>query len=1095
MKKTFNQSLCTALLATCVLTTNATPVSARQQFGSKQNYPVFTTEKRANELTDHQAGTQLTPATKKKLRSQNKGKIKLQEIRPLANNDNARITLVVKDDWGDGGGYQVLLDADATIYQDYIENTPENDYTVYDEVEYSVPANASPSFGFAIKGETRSVDIPAGTYDYVVLNPSPSGLYITQTGDVAGDDYNFMSGYEYVFTITNNGSEDNCTMTSSQPTDLAITAITSPQHGYLTNEETVTVTIENRGLKDVSNFIASYRIDDGTPVSETVTDLIEPGKSLQYSFKTKADLSVGKMYKITASVECDGDNDAANNSISANINHIHAVPTPYYCGFDEDTDIGEWNIIDANDDGTTWVIDLSSGYALVEYSWDYYDTDDYLVTTNPIILKQGTNNIVVTYNGYDESYEERFEILYGTSSNVEEMTVLKQIPDFYGSYDKDYEVAVNFDVKEAGNYFFAIHGTSKADQYGLIIEDVTIDKGSYKGNPDLVAKRINLPLSNCSLGSDEKTSIEVGNAGTADAISFDIEWYLDDKLINTQNVSQVIAPQGSIIVENSMPVDLSATGKHVVKAQIVNVVQGENSNPEEKTDNNVAQQAVIHYTPTDVPFAVKFSNAQQREQWTGADSWSYNDFYSVMYCAGTTPLLSRGVNLKAGKTYRLQYSYMAGMYTYTQTIYENYDIIYGLDGEDPLSSFEELASYKNVYTNDTFAEDNKLFTVPADGIYQFGFVQNSPSGTMGISQISITEAFDNDISVNSIAGLPSMLPAGQFGKFNISAVVTNVGCNNATGKLNVLANGKAVATATFDELESYRSVTVPVEIDLSTVDVTSGSVGITVEAVIDGTDDDNPENNTTEVSITVSDDTIAYDHTTADKYDGNHAIGVGPGSATAGIAMRIASPVGLKAFSIGWGAADGQDITLGIDKWNPETAEIGDEIYSGTFSQGTEIGQTEYTVDEGISLPAGDYMVSVTFSGYSLASDHVLPGQLYMLTSDKEGNKVALNQTSEKLGTPAIRILVDNRGSVYAHEIADMSLTLYPNPAKGMLTIKSSGEAITNVAIYSAAGAEICNMPCHGTEFKFDTSSLAKGIYFAKVKTNSGNNVLKFIVK
>ena len=103
MKKTFNQSLCTALLATCVLTTNATPVSARQQFGSKQNYPVFTTEKRANELTDHQAGTQLTPATKKKLRSQNKGKIKLQEIRPLANNDNARISLIVKDDWGDGG--------------------------------------------------------------------------------------------------------------------------------------------------------------------------------------------------------------------------------------------------------------------------------------------------------------------------------------------------------------------------------------------------------------------------------------------------------------------------------------------------------------------------------------------------------------------------------------------------------------------------------------------------------------------------------------------------------------------------------------------------------------------------------------------------------------------------------------------------------------------------------------------------------------------------------------------------------------------------------------------------------------------------------
>ena len=1007
-----------------------------------------------------------------------------------------RFTHVVKNDWGDGGGYQVLLDSNATIYQDYIENDPENDNAVYEECEFTVPANALSYGNYLIAGETRSVDIPAGVYDYVVLNPSPSGLYITQTGDVAGDDYNFMSGYEYVFTITNNGSEDNCTMSSSQSIDLAVTAITSPQQGYLTNEETITVTIENRGMKDVSNFIASYQIDDGTPVNENITNLIEPGKSFEYSFKTKADLSVGKMYRITVSVDCDGDNDETNNSISANINHIHAVPTPYHCSFDEDTDTGEWNIIDANDDGSSWFIDLIYGYAFVEYSWDGYDTDDYLVTVNPIVLESGTNNIVVTYNGYDEFYEERFEIVYGTSSNVEEMTVLKQIPDFYGSYDKNYEVAVDFNVKEAGNYFFAIHGTSKANQYGLIIEDVLIDKGSYNGNPDLVATRINLPLSNCSLGSDEKTSVEVSNAGTADAISFDIEWYLDDKLTNTQNVSQAIAPQSSIIVENSMPVDLSATGKHVVKAQIVNVVQGENSSPEEKTDNNVAQQTVIHYTPTDVPFAVKFSNAEQREQWTGADSWSYNDYYYVMYCNGTTPLLSRGVNLKAGKNYCLAYSYMAGMFTYTQTVYENYDIIYGLDGEDPLgSSWEELASYENVYTNDEFAEDNILFTVPADGIYQFGFLQNSPFGTMGISQISITEAFDNDISVNSIAGLPSILPAGQFGKFNISAVVTNIGRNNAAGKLNVLADGNKVGTATFEELESYESVTVPVEIDLSTVDITSGSVGITVEAVIDGTDDDNPENNLTEASITVSDDIIAYDHTTADKYDGKLAIGVSSGSSTAGIAMRVASPTKLKAFSIGWGAANGQEITLGIDEWNPETATIGDEIYNGTFSQGTEIGQMEYSVGESISLPAGDYMVSVTFTGYSLASDFVLPGQIYMLATDGEGNKVAINQTSGKVGTPAIRILVDNQSSVCVYEIAAVSLILYPNPVKGMLSIKSSKEAITNVAIYSASGAEVCNMPNHGTEFKFDTSSLAKGIYFARVKTNSGNNVLKFIVK
>lgn len=1095
MKKTFNQSLCTALLATCVLTTNATPVSARQQFGSKQNYPVFTTEKRANELTDHQAGTQLTPATKKKLRSQNKGKIKLQEIRPLADSNNARITLVVKNDWGDGGGYQVLLDPDATIYQDYIENDPENDNAVYEECEYTVPANAMAYGNYLIAGETRSVDIPDGVYDYVVLNPSPSGLYITKTGDVAGDDYHFVGGNEYVFTITNNGSDDNCAMTSSQPTDLAVTAITSPTQGYLTDEETVTITVKNVGLIAVPQFTATYRVDDEAPVTETVTDLVEPGESVQYSFKTKADLSVGKMYKITASIECDGDNNEANNSISTNINHIHAVPTPYYCGFDEDSDTGEWSIIDANEDGTTWVIDPSSGYALVEYSYDYYDTDDYLVTVNPITLETGTNNIKVTYNGYDEYYEESFEILYGTSSDVEEMTVLKEIPDFYGSYEKNYEVAVDLDIKEAGNYFFAIHGTSKADQYGLIIEDVTIDKGSYKGCPDLVAECVNLPLSNCSLGSDEEVSVLVSNKGTADALSFDIEWYIDGILTNTQAVSQPISPEGTITVENDVPIDLSEKGTHYVKATIVNVVQGSDSNPEDITDNNIAESAVTHFTPTDVPFTVDFSNATQRQQWAGADSWLYDDSYFLMYCVGTTPLLSCGVNLKAGKTYCISYYYMAGIYAYAQTYYEDYDIIYGLDGEDPLVDWDKLASYENVYTNETFSSDNILFTVPADGIYQFGFSQNDPTGTLGISHVSITEVFDNDVSVNSIAGLPSMLPAGQFGKFNMSAVVTNNGRNNTSGKLSVSANGKEVATATFNELKYYESATVPVEIDLSKVDVSSGSVGITVEAVIDGTDDDNPENNTTEVSVTVSDDTIAYDHTTDDKYDEALAIGVGSGSATAAITMRINSATTLKAFSIGWGNTYEQDITLSIYEWNPATQAIGDEFCEYSCRQGSETGQIEYPVNENIKLQPGDYMVAVAFSGYALATDLVLPGQLYMLATDDDGNKVALNQTSEGLGTPAIRLLVDNSSSVENPEITGLSLTLYPNPVKGTLSIKSSGEAITNVAIYSASGTEVCNMPNTGTEFKFDTSSLAKGIYFAKVKTNSGNDVLKFIVK
>ena len=40
--------------------------------------------------------------------------LRLADTRPFASKENARITLDVQMDWGDGTGYQVLLDADAT---------------------------------------------------------------------------------------------------------------------------------------------------------------------------------------------------------------------------------------------------------------------------------------------------------------------------------------------------------------------------------------------------------------------------------------------------------------------------------------------------------------------------------------------------------------------------------------------------------------------------------------------------------------------------------------------------------------------------------------------------------------------------------------------------------------------------------------------------------------------------------------------------------------------------------------------------------------------------------------------------------------------
>ena len=120
---------------------------------------------------------------------------------------NARITLTVGDVWGDGSGYQMLLDADATAYGTIIPETggltTSGDATAetYAEFEYKIPENADGALttGNIVINNSITIEIPAGTYDWCITNPTPGDrIWIaSEQGNVGGraDDYVFEEGY------------------------------------------------------------------------------------------------------------------------------------------------------------------------------------------------------------------------------------------------------------------------------------------------------------------------------------------------------------------------------------------------------------------------------------------------------------------------------------------------------------------------------------------------------------------------------------------------------------------------------------------------------------------------------------------------------------------------------------------------------------------------------------------------------------------------------------------------------------------------------------------------------------------------------------
>ncbi len=142
----------------------------------------------------------------------------------------AKITLTAGDVWEDGSGYQMLLDADATAFGSTIPETggltTDGDASdeVYAEFEYKIPENAdgSRSSENIVINNSISILIPAGVYDWCITNPTPGDrIWIASSnGNIGGraDDYEFLSGVAYEFTVTLGGSNDQVDVTIDDPT-------------------------------------------------------------------------------------------------------------------------------------------------------------------------------------------------------------------------------------------------------------------------------------------------------------------------------------------------------------------------------------------------------------------------------------------------------------------------------------------------------------------------------------------------------------------------------------------------------------------------------------------------------------------------------------------------------------------------------------------------------------------------------------------------------------------------------------------------------------------------------------------------------------
>ena len=241
----------------------------------------------------------------------------------------------------------------------FYANNWSSDITVFDMTgtfvnSFAVGASGASYYGFAYDGYSAGapflwgysqtgatqndliqMQLPDGTETGVTFDVgSVAAVGTGIAGGLAIAD-GLVPGYYTILGTAQNVDIWGLELTQSGPlptADVGIMAIVAPSTGVnLGNAETVTVTIKNYGTDPQSNFDVSYSLDGGVAVTETITETINGGETLDHTFATTEDLSAYGTYEFQACTALTGDENPNNDCKSKTVENLEpSLCAPVY---------------------------------------------------------------------------------------------------------------------------------------------------------------------------------------------------------------------------------------------------------------------------------------------------------------------------------------------------------------------------------------------------------------------------------------------------------------------------------------------------------------------------------------------------------------------------------------------------------------------------------------------------------------------------------------------------------------------------------------------------------------------------------------------
>ena len=182
------------------------------------------------------------------------------------------------------------------------------------------------------------------------------------------------------------------------------------------------------------------------------------------------------------------------------------------------------------------------------------------------------------------------------------------------------------------------------------------------------------------------------------------------------------------------------------------------------------------------------------------------------------------------------------------------------------------------------------------------------------------------------------------------------------------------------------------------------------------------------------------------------------------------------------------NVTLTFTLTNYGTASLtnGDTVYFQLTGNGTPIFTVYLTLGSNTLASGQAANISMPSPIQIPVTGNNMPVCIVITRSTLGADPVSANNSS------CVNITVTAAGI----EEADVNshISVYPNPSVGNLSIECDKEMI-NVSVFSSLGQKVFDSNVNDLSLQLNTENYQEGLYFVKIKTNTGVTTKKIIVR